>query len=604
MAVDQAVLSELQAVGKWFCLDMETALIPECWKGRGHVRLLQLHSDEASVWFDLATWNDEQWEALRVFLADDSLEICGHNLAFDAKVLLACGVEIAGQLYDSMICSRLLHVGKAGVEHNLAAVVRRELGKELDKTLQAQDWMAATLTEADLRYAMNDVKYCFDMMPRLHEQVDAQGLSPTYQLECELIKVVAAMELNGLYVDREMLDQAVEFYTAGKEEGIAYYVQRLDELLIEAGHDGLPRHADGTFNTNIRTSGSIRLGTKVYAGFNPGSSRQNAAAWAKLGIEPKNDKGKVSLDKKVLATYRDKEVVRLYETFKKADKRATMATKLVEHIGEDGCIHAQFLPLQTGTGRFSCSNPNLQQIPRDGMFRTCFKPEPGYVLIQADYSAMELRMLAAVAGAKEMLAAFNEGADLHTRTASLMYRKDDSQVEKDERQAAKSCNFGLAYAAAPGGLQQYFATMGLYIDLPEARKFHRMWHEAYPQVTKWHRECQAELDRGIHSRTVIGRRRQLWGDDRRVQVMANSKIQGSCADIMKSALVSIHKVLPAGAQIRATVHDEVLITARPEDADAVLRLATWEMAEAAVPMVGRAVRFEAEGGVLDSWGSK
>jgi DNA polymerase I len=602
--MDQALFQELQGLGRWFCLDMETALIPECWKGRGYVRLLQLHSDSSSQWYDLSTWAEEQWEALRIFLENDELEICGHNLAFDYRVLLGCGVDIAGELFDSMVCSRLLHVGKAGVEHNLKAVVKRELGAVLDKSLQAQDWMSADLSEEDLDYAMNDVRYCFEMMPRLHEQVDAQGLGPTYRLECALIKVVAAMEAKGLYVNTEKLFQASEFYSFGREDGISHYVQRLDELLVEAGCDGLPRRADGTINTNAKTTGSIRLGTKVYAGFNPGSSKQNAAAWAKLGIEPKNDSGKISLDRKVLSTHRDKEIVRLYQTFREADKRATMASKLRDHVEEDGCIHAQFLPLNTGTGRFSCSKPNLQQIPRDGMFRSCFEPDPGRVLIQADYSAMELRMMAVVAGVKGMIDAFNDGADLHTRTAALMYGKSDSEVEKEERQAAKNCNFALAYASAAGGLQTYFATKGLYVSLDEAAKFHQMWHKAYPQVSKWHRFCQTELDRGLHSRTLIGRRRQLFGDDRRLQTMANSKIQGSCADVMKAALVSIHTKLPSHAAIRATIHDEVLVTALPEDADTVLDLVVTEMRAAAIPMVGDIVIFEAEGGILENWGSK
>jgi DNA polymerase I len=225
-------------------------------------------------------------------------------------------------------------------------------------------------------------------------------------------------------------------------------------------------------------------------------------------------------------------------------------------------------------------------------------------LIQADYSAMELRMIAVVAGVRGMIDAFNDGADLHTRTAALMYGKDDSEVEKDERQAAKNCNFALAYASAAGGLQTYFATRGIYLSLDEASKFHQMWHKAYPQVSKWHRYCQSELDRGLHSRTLIGRRRQLFGEDRRVQTMANSKIQGSCADVMKAALVSIHTKLPSHAAIRATIHDEVLVTARPEDAENVLGLVLFEMRAAAIPMIGDTVAFEAEGGILESWGAK
>jgi DNA polymerase I-like protein with 3'-5' exonuclease and polymerase domains len=285
------------------------------------------------------------------------------------------------------------------------------------------------------------------------------------------------------------------------------------------------------------------------------SVRQNASYWEVLGIKPVNEQGKVSLDKKNLALYRNYEVVRAYEFFKKADKRATMAQKLEDHIAIDGRIHAQFMPLQTATGRFSCSNPNLQQVPRDAEFRNAFCAPEGRVIVQADYSAMELRYLAAVVKSAPMLEAFNSGADLHTRTAALMYGITDAEVEKAQRTAAKACNFGLAFASAAKGLQSYFATLGLYISEKEARQFHKMWHEAYPEVGLWHRQCQRFVDQGVPVRTAIGRRRELYGEENRVQVFANNTIQGGCADIMKAALVSIYRVLPASAKLVATVHD-------------------------------------------------
>jgi DNA polymerase I-like protein with 3'-5' exonuclease and polymerase domains len=602
--VDQALLSDLERFGSAFALDMETALVPLCWEGRQQQRLLQLYNDSCSAWYDLKLWGEPQWEALRVWLENPELEVYGHNLGFDVKCLLASGVEVRGRLYDTMIASRLIHQGTANIRHSLGDVVRRELGKVIDKSLQSQDWMNAELSEADLAYAMTDVKMTWDAAHSLHAQVFEQGLLHTYQLETALIPVVAAMELKGMYVDTEQLRSAREFYCSSRNEGQVFYVQLLDEQLKEKGHEGLPRLASGEVNLNAKATGKVREGTKVPAGFNMGSPLQHAAYWGVLGIVPKDDKGKVSLDKKNLATYRHHEIVRTYEFYKKAEKRATMAEKLIEHVRGDGRIHAQFMPLQTATGRWSCSNPNLQQIPRDPEFRTAFTAPEGHVLVQADYSAMELRYLAAVAECAPMLDAFNSGADLHTRTAALMYGIADEEVEKPQRTAAKACNFGLAYASAPKGLQSYFATLGLYIKPKEARDFYEMWHAAYPEVGKWHRWCQKQVDAGAPVRTAIGRRRKLYGEENRVQIFANNTIQGGCADIMKAAMVSIFHQLPAGAQLVACVHDEVLCESRIEAADEVLGIVVGEMQDAAIPIVGTAVTMKAEGGVVCSWGEK
>lgn len=602
--IDLGLLANLTRLGTEFALDMETALVPLCWQGRHQQRLLQFHNDEGEQWYDLKTWANPQWEALRVFLADPALEIYGHNLAFDVKCLMSSGVEVAGTLYDTMIASRLLHAGKGQVRHGLGEVAKRVLGRVLDKSLQAQDWMNAALNEADVAYAMEDVRVTWQCAHTLHEQIHAQGLRETYRLEASLVPVVARMELTGLYVDQQVLESAREFYTCSKTEGVAYYIQLLDEQLREKEHEGLPRLGDGTVNLNAKTSGSVRLGTKVLAGFNVSSVQQNAAYWQVLGINPVNEQGKVSLDKKNLALYRNYEVVRAYEFFKKADKRASMAESLVKHIGSDGRIHAQFMPLQTATGRFSCSNPNLQNIPRDQEFRTAFCPSPGLVMVQADYSAFELRYLAAVAKCTPMLDAFNSGADLHTRTAALMYGVGDADVVKDQRTAAKACNFGLAYASAPKGLQSYFATLGLYISEKEARQFHTMWHEAYPEIGRWHRGCQRSVDQGVAVRTAIGRRRELFSDENRVQIFANNTIQGGCADIMKAALISIYEALPEGAQLLATVHDEVLCECEPHQAEEVLGIVLGEMQDAATPLVGDVVVMRAEGGVVTSWGDK
>ena len=219
-----------------------------------------------------------------------------------------------------------LYQGKGQVKHSLADVAKQVLGRVIDKSLQAQDWMAADLTPADIAYAMTDVRVTWECSHALHEQVHSTGLMEVYRLECALIPVVARMELNGLYVDQQVLQSAAEYYGCEKKEGVNFYMQLLDDELQAAGKEGLPRLRSGELNLNVKTSGSVRLSTKV------------------LGIKPVNDAGKVSLDKKNLALFRTYPVVRAYKHFKKADKRSAMATKLQEHVAGDGRIHAQFMP--------------------------------------------------------------------------------------------------------------------------------------------------------------------------------------------------------------------------------------------------------------------
>jgi DNA polymerase-1 len=183
-----------------------------------------------------------------------------------------------------------------------------------------------------------------------------------------------------------------------------------------------------------------------------------------------------------------------------------------------------------------------------------------------------------------------------------MYDVEMDEVTKDQRLASKSASFGLLYGSGPRGLMNYFATVGIFISLRQASEFHSMWHRAYPAFGKWHKECQARADDGAEMRTVIGRRRYLYGDDNKVTTQANNLVQGTGADISKAAMVEIHRRLPETARLLATVHDSYLIECDREDAPAVLSMVLAEMEDAAVPVLGDAVRLTGEGGYGPSWG--
>lgn len=590
-------------LGTTFCLDTETALAPKCFEPC-QARLIQFLNDETQGVFDLLQFDDAAWDNLRCFLERSDLEIYGQSLNFDYRVLLANGIKLGGQFYDTYIASSLIYNGVPKMSHSLAEIAKRELKISVDKSLQAQDWMNVELGEADLAYAMGDVEATWNVAHLLHERIASQNLYDVYRLECSLIPACVDMEHTGMPLDSDAISETIEYYGGEAMSARSLFLETLDSRLQDIGVQGLPRNEDDTFNTRIKETGSVRLGTKRLAGFNLNSSPQVLAYWKQLGIEPADDAGKPSTDKKVLARFQSDELVRLFLNYKRVERRLGMAQKLVEHRKEDGRIHARFMPLATGTGRFSCSTPNLQQVPRDPEFRCAFRAPEGRVLVQADYAAMELRVAAAIANEKAMLDAFNEGVDIHTRTAAVMFGINEEDVDKELRQQAKALNFGALYGSSAKGVQQFCATIGMFISDKKADELLKAWHQAYPAFKLWHWACQERVLRNDPVLTAIKRRRQLFGTESRLTVHANNEVQGTSADIMKCALIEIHRQLPPEAHLIACIHDEVIVECLESDGEMVLGLVLLEMEAAAVPMLGGRVRVKAEGGVLRSWGDK
>lgn len=597
-------ISELRRVfGFEFTLDCETAMAPLCFQPN-QWRLLQLANDNAETWYDILTLSAAELAQLKEFLEHPDNVVTGHNLAFDLRVLLANGIKLGGELRDTMIASQLIHNGKPKISHALKEVVRRELGAAMDKTLQSSDWMNAVLNEEELAYAMQDVRLTAKAATVLHEKIHAQGLGAVYNLECALIRATVEMEHHGIYLDPFAVGTCIRYYKEEEHASKWCYLETLDSRLEAEGHPRLPRNDDGTINTRIKDTGSVRAGTKLYAGYNLNSNPQTHYYWRFLSIEPCDDAKKPTLDKKVLAKFQSDEVVRLYLNYRRIEKRLGMLQKLEEHADPDNRIRARFQPLATGTGRYSSSSPNLQQIPRDPEIRNCFTAPPGRKLIQRDYSGMELRIAAVVANERNMIEAFKAGADIHTRTAALMYGIKDSEVDKERRRIAKSLNFGALYGSGAKGIQNYCAASGLFISFKEAFELLAMWHDAYPAFGEWHARCEARAQSSDQVRTRIGRRRYLFGDDNRLTTQANTEIQGCGADILKCALVEIQRKLPDDAYLVACVHDEVLVECSEASAEAVLGIVTHEMEQAAVPILGSEVAITTDGGILDSWGEK
>lgn len=593
----------IKQLGKTICLDMETAMAPLSFQGREHVRLLQLLSDEGELWYDLATFTEPDWMELTVLLEDPTITWVGQNIAFDHRCLLGCGIRLRGRLEDTMIQSALLNNGLPNVSNSLEAIALRVLKTSLDKTLQKQDWMTAELNEADLAYAMGDVRVTWQAWREQQAEIKNAGLQRVYDLECSLIPAVVEMEHTGMLVDQQQaltaIAQLEDEIGASKGE----FLELLDSQLWERQGEGLPRDEDGSYNLRAKKEPKRDGGRP--AGFNINAPQQVLKHLNALGIKPIDPKtGNGTTDKKILRPLADNPVVFSLLAYKRAEKRRSMIQSwLDKNIESDGRIHARFAPLQTGTGRFSCSTPNLQQVPRESYIRDCFVAAKGNELVVMDVKNMEMGVACSEPIANEtiMQNALRDETDLHTLTGHLIFHIPIEEVGKEQRQRAKSCNFGLLYGSGAPGLKEYFASFGNFITEEQAKEFRNAWLNAYPGMAKWHGWAKREVEKG-EVRMVDGRRRWLINDMARPTVLLNNIVQGTAASIVKQAMVGIWPRLPKGARLVAQVHDELIVEAPEGAGEEVLEMMRRQLLLAGRLIIGDSVDMVGEGSVAKSWG--
>lgn len=555
-------LSELDTCVS-LAVDTETLqLQPE----KGKLRLIQLGSlaRKTIVLIDCFDLDDVGWGRLRHFFSNGERFWLAHNAVFDLGWLQEHNLHPRGRMRCSMIASKLLYNGMPNLKHSLAHVVKRVLKEDLDKEQQVSDWGAPVLSQEQLEYAAKDVIALLELDAPLDHRLAEGQLSRAFALECRALPAMAAMWRTGLPWNADALQDLKNDYEFDIQELGKEFVWKLDEALPEDSK--LPRLDDGSFNLNPRTTGSVRLGTKVYAGFNLNSPRQLIDKFtALLGeppVDPKTERPSAS--RAALKNYAaDHEVIAIYLSWKKAEKRRQMVESIQEKLGPDGFVRASYLQLGAETGRMSCIKPNNQQIPRDENFRACVEAPEGWVLIDADFGQMELRLAAAVAQDERMTKAFQDGEDLHTVTAAAL---------GCDRQIAKSANFGLLYGSGAKGLRNYAGAMGVQITLEEAQTIRQQWLDTYYGIHEWQRSNalaadNTEGDPWAEVRIpVTGFRRFLPGDMNRLTVRCNTPIQGAGAAILKCALGGLWPHLfEAGEEIvklAAVVHDEVVLLVR------------------------------------------
>jgi DNA polymerase I len=503
-------------------------------------------------------------EKLRDALEDPAVEKIGQNLKYDMIVLRAAGIELAGVGFDTMVASYLLESGERN--HNLDELARRYLNytttriDELIGSGKNQNRMDEVPVERVARYAGADALLPLRLRPILERQMADASLGDLFrQLELPLIDVLVGLEYIGVKVDVLCLGELSRRY-GQRMDGLEQEIYQL------AGHP-----------LNIASPKQLQAVLFVEQ---------------KLPVISKTPKTGPSTDADVL-----EELARLHPLPAKilayrqyAKLKSTYIDALPRMVYPvTGRVHASFHQAVAATGRLSSSDPNLQNIPvrtTEGReIRSAFVPgEEGWVLLAADYSQIELRVLAHYSGDQRMCEAFANDEDIHAQVAAQINGVPLEQVTPAMRRAAKAINFGIIYGQSAFGLSRALA-----IEKEAAARFIDSYFEGYPGIEKFLDQVLAECRKKGYVKTILGRRRAIQGvraDAGRQRNLAertavNTVIQGSAADLIKLAMVTIHRRLRRerlSARMLLQIHDELIFEVPTEELNYLAKLVSEEMA--------------------------
>lgn len=544
--------------------------------------LLQIGTEEKAYVFSASL----DFESLKPILEDSKTLKILQNGKFDYAALKMTKGIILANIYDTMIAERILTTGIKR-ENSLGAIAKKYLDVVLDKDYESYNWeevgRTGRVTQKHLKYAALDVLVLFPIFRRQFAVIKKEDLINVSKLEFKLIPVVADMELKGSKIDIRKWKENTEMLKAKRDE-IAARIQVELKPYYKVQQASLFGASDEVLNLN--------------------SPIQIIEAFRKLNIDLP------STGEAVLKTV-NHPVAKLMLAYREVEKLiSAFGENFLEKVHpKTGRIHPDFMQIGADTGRFACSNPNLQQIPQDSTFRSCFIPAEGCKYIVGDYSQIELRIMAELSADPVFLEAFDKGEDLHLKTAVNMYNVKPEAVDKKMRTAAKTINFGLMYGR---GAASIGAQIGVSVD--EARVLLDKYFKAYQGVKEWLTKAGKDAVRRGFSTTLSGRKR--WyplpdaADPNYERLLANierqgknTPIQGTSADITKYALIYISdriKKEKLDADLIHTVHDEIVTEVKAELAEEVRSVVEEEMLAAAKHLLKR-VKVTADVKVADFW---
>lgn len=516
----------------------------------------------------------ERLEILRPVFEDENIIKVGQNIKYDLTVLANYGIDLKGELFDTMIAHYIL---QPELYHGMDYLAEIYLGYDtikIESLIGEKGKFQKNMRDVPVAevcdYACEDADVTLRLKNILEKELAKEGVEELfYKIEMPLVPVLAYMERNGARIDTKSL-----------AETSALFAQRLNTIEEE-----IYTMAGEPFNiSSPKQVGDILFGR------------------LKIVDKPKKTKtGQFVTSEEVLAQVQHRHpIVKKILQYRGLKKLlSTYVDALPALVNpKSGKIHTSYNQTVTATGRLSSSNPNLQNIPirdEDGKeVRKAFVPEPGSLFLSADYSQIELRIMAHLSGDKNMIEDFCSGHDIHAATAAKIYKKPIEQVTREERSRAKTANFGIIYGISVFGLAER-----MNVDRREAKELIDNYFVTYKGVSEYIEQCKEEAKQNGYVETVFHRKRYLPDINSHNAIVrgyaernaVNAPIQGSAADIIKVAMVNIYKRMKA-EKLRSTmilqVHDELNFSVVPEEKEIMQSLVVEEMQNAfamSVPLI-------------------
>ncbi|MDQ7822047.1 MAG: DNA polymerase [Candidatus Eremiobacteraeota bacterium] len=509
-----------------------------------HLRLVSFAGDQgAGV--------HETPEPLRDVLANPAITKVFHNAPFDVPWLLHHGYQV-NTYEDTMLMEQVLCNGERRPKggYGLQALVKKYFDLDIDKSLQGANNWDGFLFPEHYTYAQKDSEVTLLLYRHLRELLAAKGYQAVYSREARALPAIIRLQRDGMPFD-----------APAWREDLAGHRRKLMALDAEI--------------------------KEVLPCGNLASPAQLLSALNGMGLHLED-----TSDESLALSETLHPVLPLIRSWRAAQKLCTgFGEKLLEKV-RDGRIYSSWRLIGATTGRMSCSGPNLQQVPRD--LRRFFNAAPGHKLVVADYSQIELRIAAEVAGEQNMLEAFRKGEDLHRLTAQMITGRRD--VTKEARQIAKACNFGLLYGMSAEGFRNYAEIdYGVQLTPEEAEDFKRRFFEAYPGLRSWHQKQS-------RSRVITTLGGRSWDETTLSSPLNkfNYPVQGTAAEGLKEALGLLVAGLPEEWKLCGVIHDEVVLETPEHDAERAVALLEKAMVEGMSTLV-KEVPIVAEATVKDTW---
>ncbi|WP_339706513.1 DNA polymerase I [uncultured Kriegella sp.] len=523
-------------------------------------------------------------EELRPFFESEKIEKIGQNLKYDIKVLKKYNIEVKGTLFDTMLAHYLIN---PDMRHNMDVLAETYLNytpvsitELIGKKGKNQLSMRQVPLEQQTEYAVEDADITYQLAEQFRPELAEANTETLFKdIEVPLLRVLADMELEGINLDKDFLQSL--------SEDLNNDITNLENQIYE------------TAGEQFNIASPKQLGEILFDKM-------------KLVDKPKKTKtGQYSTAEDVLSYLaKDHQIIQDVLEFRGLSKlKSTYVDALPEQVEQStGRVHTDYMQTVAATGRLSSNNPNLQNIPirteRGRQVRKAFIPRNGnYTLLAADYSQIELRIIAALSEETTMIDAFKNGEDIHASTAAKVFNVPISEVTREQRSNAKTVNFGIIYGVSAFGLSNQTD-----LSRSEAKELIDTYYQTYPKLRNYMSELVDFARDNGYVQTVLGRRRYLKDINSRNAVVrgaaernaVNAPIQGSAADIIKIAMINIHKKLAEGGyktKMLLQVHDELVFDVPKNELDEIKSVIKSEMENA----YKLAVPLDVEVGLGDDW---